>query len=174
VLSCVGRGLCDGLITHPEESYRVSVCVWSRNPEKGGQRSILDYKRLWMNEWTPVCFIKLSMDNRKSFHVIHSNSFAELAVTTNWYIYNSTSTYSHGHSEHIISFRGNYRSSLLHTLLSTIVIGLCTVVLQTRTRYEYRGTKTVFVIHFTEISKALGVVRRVAMRHFNELSESLQ
>jgi hypothetical protein len=26
-LSCVGRGLCDGLITRPEESYRVSVCV---------------------------------------------------------------------------------------------------------------------------------------------------
>jgi hypothetical protein len=51
VLSCVGRGLCDGLITRPEESYHVSVCVWSRNPEKGGQRSILDYKRLWMNEW---------------------------------------------------------------------------------------------------------------------------
>jgi hypothetical protein len=24
VLSCVGRGLCDGLITRPEESYRVS------------------------------------------------------------------------------------------------------------------------------------------------------
>jgi hypothetical protein len=34
VLSCVGRGLCDGLITRPEESYRVSVCVWSRNPER--------------------------------------------------------------------------------------------------------------------------------------------
>jgi hypothetical protein len=27
VLSCVGRGLCDGLIIRPEESYRVSVCV---------------------------------------------------------------------------------------------------------------------------------------------------
>jgi hypothetical protein len=27
VLSSVGGGLCDGLITHPEESYRVSVCV---------------------------------------------------------------------------------------------------------------------------------------------------
>jgi hypothetical protein len=27
VLSCVGRGLCDGLITRPEEFYRVSVCV---------------------------------------------------------------------------------------------------------------------------------------------------
>jgi hypothetical protein len=50
LLSCVGRGLCDGLITRPEESYRVSVCVWSRNPEKGGQRSILLYKCLWMNE----------------------------------------------------------------------------------------------------------------------------
>jgi hypothetical protein len=27
VLFCVGRGLCDGLITRPEESYRVSACV---------------------------------------------------------------------------------------------------------------------------------------------------
>jgi hypothetical protein len=27
VLSCVGTSLCDGLITRPEESYRVSVCV---------------------------------------------------------------------------------------------------------------------------------------------------
>jgi hypothetical protein len=27
VLFCVGRGLCDGLITGPEESYRVSVRV---------------------------------------------------------------------------------------------------------------------------------------------------
>jgi hypothetical protein len=35
VLSCVGRGLCYGLITRPEESYRVSVCVCDhRNPEK--------------------------------------------------------------------------------------------------------------------------------------------
>jgi len=27
VLCCVGSGLCDGLITHSEESYRVCVCV---------------------------------------------------------------------------------------------------------------------------------------------------
>jgi hypothetical protein len=27
VLSCVGRGLCDGLITRPDESYRVSNSV---------------------------------------------------------------------------------------------------------------------------------------------------
>ena len=24
---CVGRGLCDGLITRPEETYRACVCV---------------------------------------------------------------------------------------------------------------------------------------------------
>jgi hypothetical protein len=33
-LSCVGRGLCDGPITRPEESYRVFNCVWTRNPER--------------------------------------------------------------------------------------------------------------------------------------------
>jgi hypothetical protein len=27
VLSCVGRGLCDGLITHPKESYQVSKYI---------------------------------------------------------------------------------------------------------------------------------------------------
>jgi hypothetical protein len=27
VLSCIGRGLCDGLITHPEESYSASNCM---------------------------------------------------------------------------------------------------------------------------------------------------
>jgi hypothetical protein len=27
VVCCVGSGLCDGLITRPEESYRVRVCV---------------------------------------------------------------------------------------------------------------------------------------------------
>jgi hypothetical protein len=27
VLSCVGRGLCKGLITRPEESYRVCLIV---------------------------------------------------------------------------------------------------------------------------------------------------
>jgi hypothetical protein len=35
VLSCVGRGLCDGLITRPEESYRVSVCVIIETPKSG-------------------------------------------------------------------------------------------------------------------------------------------
>jgi hypothetical protein len=27
VLSCIGRGLCDGLITRPEESSRASNCM---------------------------------------------------------------------------------------------------------------------------------------------------
>jgi hypothetical protein len=40
VLSCVGRGLCDGLITRPEESYRVSNCVSLRNLKWGGQGPI--------------------------------------------------------------------------------------------------------------------------------------
>jgi hypothetical protein len=36
VLSRVGRGLCDGLITRPEESYRVSNCMCDhRNPLRG-------------------------------------------------------------------------------------------------------------------------------------------
>jgi hypothetical protein len=35
VLSCIGRGLCDGLITRPEESYRVSNCVCDQeNPKR--------------------------------------------------------------------------------------------------------------------------------------------
>jgi hypothetical protein len=36
VLSCVGRGFCDGLITGPEESYRVSKCMCViKKPRKG-------------------------------------------------------------------------------------------------------------------------------------------
>jgi hypothetical protein len=31
VLSCIGRGLCNGLITCPEESHHASNCVWLRN-----------------------------------------------------------------------------------------------------------------------------------------------
>jgi hypothetical protein len=41
MLCCpVCRGLCDGLITRPEESYRVSNCVWLRNLKGGGQGPI--------------------------------------------------------------------------------------------------------------------------------------
>jgi hypothetical protein len=31
MLCCVGTGLCDGLISRPAESYRVSISVWLRN-----------------------------------------------------------------------------------------------------------------------------------------------
>jgi hypothetical protein len=34
VLSCVGRGLCDGLITRPDESYRASVRVCDQETRK--------------------------------------------------------------------------------------------------------------------------------------------
>jgi hypothetical protein len=41
MLSRVGRGLCDGLITRPEESYRVSnVCVIKKPQKRGGQGPI--------------------------------------------------------------------------------------------------------------------------------------
>jgi hypothetical protein len=34
-MSCIGRGLCDGLITRPEESYRVSNVVVITETPKG-------------------------------------------------------------------------------------------------------------------------------------------
>jgi hypothetical protein len=40
VLSCVGRGLCDGLITRPEESYHVSNYVIKKPQKRGGQGHI--------------------------------------------------------------------------------------------------------------------------------------
>jgi hypothetical protein len=41
--------LCDGLSTRPKESYRVSNCMCViKKPQKGSQRSILDYIRVWM------------------------------------------------------------------------------------------------------------------------------
>jgi hypothetical protein len=40
VLSCVGRGFCDGLITCPEESCRVFKSLWLRNLKRGFQGPI--------------------------------------------------------------------------------------------------------------------------------------
>jgi hypothetical protein len=37
---------CDVLITHPEESYRVSNCVWLRHLKGGGQGPILSVEPL--------------------------------------------------------------------------------------------------------------------------------
>jgi hypothetical protein len=49
VLSCVGRGLCDGLITRPGSSYRVSKYVSDqRNPERGLMFQLGTYRK--MNE----------------------------------------------------------------------------------------------------------------------------
>jgi hypothetical protein len=42
VLSCVGRGLCDGLITRPEGSFRVSNFVSLRNHNTG-----VDTAQIW-------------------------------------------------------------------------------------------------------------------------------
>jgi hypothetical protein len=48
MLSCVGRGLCDGLITRPEESYHVSCVCDHRNPERGPMFDVGNYRK--MNE----------------------------------------------------------------------------------------------------------------------------
>jgi hypothetical protein len=46
VLSCVGRGLCDGLITRPEESYSVFNCLCdNRNPERGPMLQMGTYRK---------------------------------------------------------------------------------------------------------------------------------
>jgi hypothetical protein len=37
VLPCLGRGLCDGLITCPEESYHVSCMCDHRNPKRAAK-----------------------------------------------------------------------------------------------------------------------------------------
>jgi hypothetical protein len=47
VLSCVGRGLCDWLITRPEESYRVFKYVCDhRNPERGPMFQLGTYRKM--------------------------------------------------------------------------------------------------------------------------------
>jgi hypothetical protein len=41
VFSCVGRGLCDGPITRPEESYRVSNCERFRNTSEEDDKALI-------------------------------------------------------------------------------------------------------------------------------------
>ena len=50
-----GRGLCDELITRPEESYRLCCvsCVWSRNIKNGCSIYIYDISRLSVNYGFP-------------------------------------------------------------------------------------------------------------------------
>jgi hypothetical protein len=55
VLSCVGRGLCDGLITCPEESYRMPNCMCDhRNPKRGSMFKLGTYRK---NDDDDTCFI---------------------------------------------------------------------------------------------------------------------
>jgi hypothetical protein len=64
VLSCVGRGLCEGLITRPEKSYRVSKCVNIKNLKGGGQGRIWAVEPLdgWNDRWTlHICLLKTEL-----------------------------------------------------------------------------------------------------------------
>jgi hypothetical protein len=57
MLSCVGRGLCNGLITRPEESYRVSNSAWLRNLKVRTQGPIWAVEPLdgWMETMSQNC-----------------------------------------------------------------------------------------------------------------------
>jgi hypothetical protein len=86
MLSCVGRGLCDELITSPEESYRVSNSVWLRNL-KGGQgpiwavepldASIVVYLGLYLTDQVRFCRSKqvtlYLLDNGILFNINYIN-----------------------------------------------------------------------------------------------------
>jgi hypothetical protein len=90
VLSCVCRGLCDGLITRPEKSYRVSICVWDQKPpKKGGLRSILDYKRVGMNEFIFIqILIATNLSDMKSglFVTYLHKTYRTLWAQVQWFI----------------------------------------------------------------------------------------
>jgi hypothetical protein len=49
VLSCVGRGLCDGLISRPEDLLVPNCMRDHRNPERGPMFQLGTYRK--MNEW---------------------------------------------------------------------------------------------------------------------------
>jgi hypothetical protein len=51
VLSCVGRGLRDGPIIRPEESYRVSNSVWLRNLNTEEAKARFGLLSHWMDGW---------------------------------------------------------------------------------------------------------------------------
>jgi hypothetical protein len=92
MLCCVGRGLCDGLITRPEESYRVSVCVCEiKKPRKGRPKSILDYKRLWMNEWTLKLKLRTGCSSQRGLLVMPCNTIG-LYCTYHWSEFQPPST----------------------------------------------------------------------------------
>jgi hypothetical protein len=68
VLSCVGRGLCDGLITRPVDSFRASNSVSLRNRKGAGQGPIwaLDPLDGWIS--AQVSLIMYATINIKTFY----------------------------------------------------------------------------------------------------------
>jgi hypothetical protein len=53
VLSCVGRGLCDGPITRPEESYHMFLNLCDKKPQRSRTRPNLGCRAIgWMDGWT--------------------------------------------------------------------------------------------------------------------------
>jgi hypothetical protein len=77
------------------------VYLWSRNPEKGGQRSILDYKRLWKN-YAYLLLVHLDLETSQDlfFSVIYSQRLNYVPVLDRcvvvsivWMIHKRLTTY---------------------------------------------------------------------------------
>jgi hypothetical protein len=80
MLSCVGRGLCDGLITRPEESYRVSLYVWSEKPRKGPYVPVGNYRN--MNAWTNELCWRYVPSSRQSYNMAWEEGVDRWSVLT--------------------------------------------------------------------------------------------
>jgi hypothetical protein len=91
VLSCVGRGLYDGLITCPEESYRVSCMCDHRNHKRGPMFQVGNERK--MNECMTINN-KLYLSIYQFYQVVPTNIIVtarkevfniHLTLTTNIY-----------------------------------------------------------------------------------------
>jgi hypothetical protein len=70
-LSCVGRGLCDELITRPKESYHVSDMIQKPPPKKSENVDKRSNPKTW-NDMCDYGLMILTVSNRVVDHLLHS------------------------------------------------------------------------------------------------------
>jgi hypothetical protein len=81
--NCVvsGRGLCDGLITRPEESYRV-WCVWVWSWNLCNEEALDHWGLLHLAEKIKNCFLRLFV--RMNLRTVWGYSWRETFFFCNW------------------------------------------------------------------------------------------
>jgi hypothetical protein len=98
-----GRGLCDGLIAHPEESYRLCCVVVCDLETSGiGAPYIYDISHLRVNKFTPL-FDSVSYIQRTKINVLyflHADTYVTMRNTITGCLLPS----SHGPNEGKTSF----------------------------------------------------------------------